>query len=107
MALGPTASARTCGLGQRSGCARTTASGRSCTSITRCRSTWTALTVLPSTFSPEIEDQTLNKQAADLAARYGIPGGAGSDAHDPEGIGRVPSEAKRGDRMPTAPAQRG
>jgi len=58
-------------------------------------------------FNAKIEDQTLNKQAADLAARYGIPGGAGSDAHDPEGIGRVPSEAKRGDRMPTAPAQRG
>ena len=28
-----------------------------------------------------------NRQAADLAARYGLPGGAGSDAHDPEGIG--------------------
>jgi len=38
-------------------------------------------------FNAKIEDQTLNKQAADLAARYGIPGGAGSDAHDPEGIG--------------------
>jgi predicted metal-dependent phosphoesterase TrpH len=28
-----------------------------------------------------------NWQAARLAARYDLPGGAGSDAHDPEGIG--------------------
>jgi predicted metal-dependent phosphoesterase TrpH len=38
-------------------------------------------------FNAKIEDQTANHQAAGLAARYGLPGGAGSDAHDPEGIG--------------------
>jgi hypothetical protein len=35
----------------------------------------------------KIEDQDLNLQEAKLAARYDLPGGAGSDAHDPEGIG--------------------
>jgi hypothetical protein len=35
----------------------------------------------------KIEDQEWNRQAAELAARYDLPGGAGSDAHDPEGIG--------------------
>jgi predicted metal-dependent phosphoesterase TrpH len=38
-------------------------------------------------FNAKIEDQAHNRQAADLAARYDLPGGAGSDAHDPEGIG--------------------
>ena len=38
-------------------------------------------------FNAKIEDQAVNRQAADLAARFGLPGGAGSDAHDPEGIG--------------------
>ena len=38
-------------------------------------------------FNAKIEDQLLNQQAADLAARYDLPGGAGSDAHDPDGIG--------------------
>jgi predicted metal-dependent phosphoesterase TrpH len=38
-------------------------------------------------FNAKIEDQRANRQAADLAARFGLPGGAGSDAHDPEGIG--------------------
>jgi predicted metal-dependent phosphoesterase TrpH len=38
-------------------------------------------------FNAKIEDQERNRQAADLAARFGLPGGAGSDAHDPEGIG--------------------
>jgi predicted metal-dependent phosphoesterase TrpH len=38
-------------------------------------------------FNAKIEDQEQNKQAALLAARYDLPGGAGSDAHDPEGIG--------------------
>jgi predicted metal-dependent phosphoesterase TrpH len=38
-------------------------------------------------FNAKIEDQALNERAADLAARCGMPGGAGSDAHDPEGIG--------------------
>jgi hypothetical protein len=35
----------------------------------------------------KIENQALNQRAAELAARYGLPGGAGSDAHDPDGIG--------------------
>jgi predicted metal-dependent phosphoesterase TrpH len=38
-------------------------------------------------FNAKIEDQSRNRQAADLASRFGLPGGAGSDAHDPEGIG--------------------
>lgn len=38
-------------------------------------------------FNAKIEDDTLNQKAADLAARFGLPGGAGSDAHDPDGIG--------------------
>jgi predicted metal-dependent phosphoesterase TrpH len=38
-------------------------------------------------FNAKIEDQERNRQAAELAARFGLPGGAGSDAHDPEGIG--------------------
>jgi predicted metal-dependent phosphoesterase TrpH len=38
-------------------------------------------------FNAKIEDQERNRQAADLAARYGLPGAAGSDAHDPDGIG--------------------
>jgi predicted metal-dependent phosphoesterase TrpH len=38
-------------------------------------------------FNAKIVNQEANQQAADLAARYGLPGGAGSDAHDPDGIG--------------------
>jgi len=38
-------------------------------------------------FNAKIEDQELNRQAARLAAHFDLPGGAGSDAHDPEGIG--------------------
>jgi predicted metal-dependent phosphoesterase TrpH len=38
-------------------------------------------------FNAKIEDQDCNRQAAMLAARYDLPGGAGSDAHDPDGIG--------------------
>ncbi len=38
-------------------------------------------------FNAKIEDQSLNEQADALAKRYDLPGGAGSDAHDPEGIG--------------------
>ncbi|HEX6933308.1 MAG TPA: PHP-associated domain-containing protein [Streptosporangiaceae bacterium] len=38
-------------------------------------------------FNAKIADQQLNARAADLAARWGLPGGAGSDAHDPAGIG--------------------
>jgi predicted metal-dependent phosphoesterase TrpH len=38
-------------------------------------------------FNAKIADQALNDQAVALAARGGLPGGAGSDAHDPAGIG--------------------
>jgi predicted metal-dependent phosphoesterase TrpH len=38
-------------------------------------------------FNAKIPDQSLNQRAAQLAARFGLPGGAGSDAHDPDGIG--------------------
>lgn len=38
-------------------------------------------------FNAKIEDQAINRRAVELAARFGLPGGAGSDAHDPEGIG--------------------
>jgi predicted metal-dependent phosphoesterase TrpH len=38
-------------------------------------------------FNAKVEDQAVNRRAADLAARFGLPVGAGSDAHDPEGIG--------------------
>ncbi len=35
----------------------------------------------------KIDDQEFNRRAGEMAARYDLPGGAGSDAHDPEGIG--------------------
>jgi predicted metal-dependent phosphoesterase TrpH len=38
-------------------------------------------------FNAKIADQDLNASAANLAERWGLPVGAGSDAHDPEGIG--------------------
>jgi hypothetical protein len=38
-------------------------------------------------FNAKIADQALNARAAALAGRWGLPGGAGSDAHDPPGIG--------------------
>jgi predicted metal-dependent phosphoesterase TrpH len=38
-------------------------------------------------FNAKISDQSRNDEAARLAARFGLPGAAGSDAHDPEGIG--------------------
>jgi predicted metal-dependent phosphoesterase TrpH len=38
-------------------------------------------------FNAKIADQDLNAEAAALARRWGIPAGAGSDAHDPSGIG--------------------
>lgn len=38
-------------------------------------------------FNAKIADPALNLQAAELATRYGLPGGVGSDAHDPDGIG--------------------
>jgi hypothetical protein len=38
-------------------------------------------------FNAKIADQALNGEAARLAARFGLPGGAGSDAHDAPGVG--------------------
>jgi predicted metal-dependent phosphoesterase TrpH len=38
-------------------------------------------------FNAKIEDQARNDKATALAARYGLPAAAGSDAHDPDGIG--------------------
>jgi predicted metal-dependent phosphoesterase TrpH len=38
-------------------------------------------------FNAKIEDQSLNDQAGGLARRFDLPGAAGSDAHDPAGIG--------------------
>ena len=38
-------------------------------------------------FNAKISDPALNRQAADLAARFALPGGAGSDAHDAPGVG--------------------
>jgi len=38
-------------------------------------------------FNAKISDQALNERAGELAAQFGLPGGAGSDAHDPPGIG--------------------
>lgn len=38
-------------------------------------------------FNAKIETQGPNERAAALATAYGLPGGAGSDAHDPAGIG--------------------
>jgi predicted metal-dependent phosphoesterase TrpH len=38
-------------------------------------------------FNAKIEDHSRNEQAARLAAAHGLPPAAGSDAHDPEGIG--------------------
>jgi hypothetical protein len=38
-------------------------------------------------FNAKIADQALNDKAARLAERFGLPGGAGSDAHDAPGVG--------------------
>jgi len=38
-------------------------------------------------FNAKIKNQALNDQSAALAARWDLPGGAGSDAHDPAGVG--------------------
>jgi predicted metal-dependent phosphoesterase TrpH len=38
-------------------------------------------------FNAKTDDQALNGQAAALAAAYDLPGGAGSDAHDQDGVG--------------------
>lgn len=38
-------------------------------------------------FNAKIADQSLNARAGELAARWGLSAGAGSDAHDPPGVG--------------------
>jgi predicted metal-dependent phosphoesterase TrpH len=38
-------------------------------------------------FNAKIDDQALNEKAAAVAAEFGIPAAAGSDAHDPDGVG--------------------
>jgi hypothetical protein len=38
-------------------------------------------------FNAKVEDQRCNERAAALATSCGLPGAAGSDAHDPDGIG--------------------
>jgi predicted metal-dependent phosphoesterase TrpH len=38
-------------------------------------------------FNAKIKDGALNRQAADLARAFDLPGGAGSDAHDAPGVG--------------------
>ena len=38
-------------------------------------------------FDAKIPDQALNDRAAELAREFGLPGGAGSDAHDAPGVG--------------------
>ena len=38
-------------------------------------------------FNAKIADHSLNARAAALAARWDLPGAAGSDAHDPDGVG--------------------
>jgi predicted metal-dependent phosphoesterase TrpH len=45
-------------------------------------------------FNAKIEDQARNDLAARLAERYSLPGAAGSDAHDPDGIGAAYLEMK-------------
>lgn len=49
-------------------------------------------------FNAKIEDAENNRLAAKLAARYDVPGGAGSDAHDPDGIGAAYLEMPDFDR---------
>jgi len=50
----------------------------------------------------KIEDQEQKRQAALLAARYDLPGGVGSDAHDPDGIGAACLEMPDFDGQPTS-----
>ena len=38
-------------------------------------------------FNAKVRDAALNGRAADLAKSFGLPGGAGSDAHDAPGVG--------------------
>lgn len=39
------------------------------------------------TYNPKVPDEYVNQLAVAAAAEFGVPSGAGSDAHDPEGIG--------------------
>jgi len=43
-------------------------------------------------FNAKIKDPAQNARAAELAAAWGLPPGAGSDAHDPAGIGAAYAE---------------
>ena len=38
-------------------------------------------------FNAKVEDQALNERAAEVARAYSVPMGAGSDAHDADGVG--------------------
>jgi len=38
-------------------------------------------------FNAKVSDQALNDRAAKVAREFGLPGGAGSDAHDAPGVG--------------------
>src|SRR5262249_57564638 len=38
-------------------------------------------------FNAKAGTAEVNERAAELARRYGLPGTAGSDAHDPDGVG--------------------
>jgi hypothetical protein len=40
-------------------------------------------------FNPRVAISEFNEEAARFAAKYGIPAGAGSDAHVPQGLGSV------------------
>lgn len=40
-------------------------------------------------YNAKVPDESVNELALAAAAEFGVPGGAGSDAHDPEGIGAV------------------
>lgn len=40
-------------------------------------------------YNAKVPDESVNELALAAAAEFGAPGGAGSDAHDPEGIGAV------------------
>jgi predicted metal-dependent phosphoesterase TrpH len=43
-------------------------------------------------FNAKVRDDEHNRLAAEAARRLGLPGGAGSDAHDPDGIGAAYAE---------------
>ncbi len=45
-------------------------------------------------FNAKIADHSLNERAAALARRWELPGAAGSDAHDPAGVGAAYQEMR-------------